>query len=218
MRLLTRFYAPYLTVLLLGAAAGARFCPPPWCETALALLTGWLWCATAVVCCFVWSVLGERTDADGLPQFMLYFGVLTVAVLLDDAFRLREFLGARLGIGGRAVYAGYAGLLILGARIHRHEIRKSELRLLGSAILFLGLSLAIGAFPGGGPWRALLEGGLKLLGAAGWLGYFTTTGSRALRLPYAVAPGAARPAYAETGSSRMGRSTASLTEAQQRSQ
>lgn len=235
MRPLLRCYAPYLLILLLVAAACARcgIAPYmlmrepqnlgglPWYAGGFSILTGWLWCATAVVCCFVWSILGERSDADGLPKFMLYFGMLTIALMFDDAFQFHEHADEWFGVGEKVVYAGYLGMLLVGLGLYRHEIRKSELRLLASALACLGLSIVVDVFQGrfdalAGPWRILFEDGFKLLGAAGWLGYFTTTGSRALRLPFAAAP--ARPAYAETGSSRIGRSTTSLTEAQQRSQ
>lgn len=59
------------------------------------------------------------------------------------------------------------------------------------AAVFLGLSLFVDGLQDLfgerlGPWRILFEDGFKLLGAAGWLGYFTTTGSRALRLSFAA--------------------------------
>lgn len=177
MRSLIRVYAPYVLLLLAAAAAGARWDAPAY----LSMVTGWLWCATAVVCFFVWSILGERPDADGLPRFMLYFGLLTIAVMLDGAFQLHERAALRFPAGDKAIFAAYLGMTIVGARLHRHEIRKSEVRLLASALVFLGLSLLFN-----GPRRGLWEDGFKLLGAAGWLGYFTTTGSRALRLSFAV--------------------------------
>lgn len=205
MRSLTRAYAPYALLLLAAAAACARWdIAPyllmrepqnlgqlPWYAGACSMITGWLWCAAAVVCFFVWSILGERPDADGLPKFMLYFGALTLALMLDDAFQLHEQAAARFLAGDKAVFAAYLGMLITGARLYRHEIRKSEVRLLASAIVFLGLSLLVDGLQDLygerlGPWRILFEDGFKLLGAAGWLGYFTTTGSRALRLPFAV--------------------------------
>lgn len=199
MRTLIRVYAPFFLLLALAAAACARWNLPvhlftqepqvlarlPWYAGGLAMITGWLWCAAAAACLIAWSLLRARRDADRLPAFLLYFGLFTLWVLLDDAFQFHERSEAWFGIREKAVYAAYLAVLLFGLFSFRYEILRSELLLLGSAALFLGLSVIVDVLQSLygerlGPWRPLFEDGFKLLGAAGWLGYFWTTASGAL--------------------------------------
>ena len=199
MRILIRVYAPFFLLLALVAAVCARWDLPvhlftqepqvlarlPWYAGGLAMITGWLWCAAAAACLIGWSLLRARRDADRLPAFLLYFGLLSLGVLLDDAFQLHERSVAWFGIREKAVYSAYLAVLVLGLFSFRYELLKSDFRLLLSSALFLGLSVIVDVLQSIygerlGPWRPLFEDGFKLLGAAGWLGYFWTTASGAL--------------------------------------
>lgn len=208
MRNMVRIYTPAVLLLGLVTTACLRWSLPaslfmrepqrlgqlPWYAGMLAMVTVWLWCATATTCLFAWSVLRGRPGADRLPAFLRYFGVLTIAVMLDDAFQLHEKAGW-FGLDEKLVYAAYFAALLRGLISFREELLQSQPRLLVSAALFLGLSVFVDArqyhydarF---GPWRILVEDGLKLLGAAGWLGFFWTAAGRSLRFRVSNRPAA----------------------------
>lgn len=205
MRNQIRLYLPFLLMLVLAAAVCARWSIPahmfmrepqtlgrlPWYAGLFSLAGGWLWASAATACLMGWSILRRRPGSDRLPVFLLYFGLLTIAVLLDDALQLHEHADA-IGIPEKATGAIYLAVLLGGLISFRDEILRSDFRLFASAILFLGLSVIIDALQsiygeGLGPWRILLEDGFKILGAAGWCGFFWTTASRSLHLPVPAA-------------------------------
>lgn len=211
MRYTARLYAPAVLLLGLVTAACLRWSLPaalfmrepqrlgqlPWYAGMLAMVTVWLWCAAAAACLFAWSVLRGRPGAERVSAFLRYFGALTIAVMLDDAFQLHEKAGW-FGLDEKLVYAAYLAALLRGLFAYREELLQSQPRLLASAALFLGLSVFVDAgqyyFDARfGPWRILVEDGFKLLGAVGWLGYFWTAAGRSLRLPVSDRP-AASPA------------------------
>lgn len=200
MRGMIRFYAPFFLLLALAAAACARWDTPIWLlmrepqnlghlpryAGLFSMLTVWLWGASAAACLLACGVLRARRDADRLAAFLLYFGALTVMVMLDDALQLHE-QAENMGIPAKLIFGSYFAGLLAGLFSFRREILDTDYRLLASAAGFLGLSVFVDVLQmrygdALGPWRILFEDGFKLLGAAGWLGYFWTTASRSLRL------------------------------------
>lgn len=198
MRSLIRLYGPFVLVLALVAVVCARVGVPPylltrepqnlggvaWYAGSLSMLTGWLWCSTSAVCLFGWSVLRRRSRADRLPSFLLYFGLLTLALMLDDAFQMHEQADG-FGVPEKAFYAAYLGALLVGLFTYRFEVRRSEFLLLASGGFFLGMSIVVDVLQARygeslGPWRIYFEDGFKLLGAVGWLGFFGASANRAL--------------------------------------
>jgi len=197
-------YGPFVLILALVAAACARFGVPPylltrepqnlggvaWYAGSLSMLTGWLWCSTSAVCLLSWSVLRRRPREDRLPSFLLYFGLLTLALMLDDAFQLHEQADG-FGVPEKAFYGAYLGALLAGLFTYRFEVRRSELLLFASGGFFLGLSIFVDVLQARygerlGPWRIYFEDGFKLLGTVGWLGFFWAAATRALGAPPAA--------------------------------
>lgn len=159
----------------------------PWHAGLCSNLTALLWCAAAASALLGWVVLRERQDQKGRGAFLLHFGALTLALMLDDIFLLHEHVYTwYLGVPEKAVFAAYLAASLYGFRAHAAAIRATEIRLLASAFVFLGLSLFIDAFQYRleeklGLWRIFFEDGFKLLGAAGWLGWLSRAAVSELR-------------------------------------
>lgn len=121
-----------------------------------------------------------------MAQFLLYSGSLTTLLTLDDFFLLHDNLMPEyLGISGKLLGVGYGCLILLGTLRHHKSIRNTDYIVLLSALGFFGLSILVDSLQylvEGviGSWRVLLEDGFKLLGIAGWLGYYCRCGLTAI--------------------------------------
>src|SRR6187399_2150439 len=106
-----------------------------------------LWCATAAICLFSSNLLRQR-GAHRAAGFLLWSGLMTAGLLIDDFFMFHEYL----------------------ARVHRGLILEADYRLLVTALVLFAGSMTLDLLNGGGYWN-LAEDGCKLLGIASWFGY-----------------------------------------------
>src|SRR5690606_11945290 len=108
---------------------------------------GWLsnlgsviWLVGASVCLFTAAVLSSGP----WRPFLLHMGLLTAVMGMDDLFLLHDgVLPQALGVDEEWVMGAYA--LGLGSTLflHRHRLRQTCLPLLGLAISFFALSIAV---------------------------------------------------------------------------
>ena len=137
-----------------------------------------LWCTSAAICLFSWIILSHRLYETEFSNFILCSGLMTVLLLIDDFFRLHEYIFPKfLGLPEKIVIMGYGTLVIIGFINFRKCILKTKFLILLVAIGFFGLSLGVDLFQKYieqlvGQWRILFEDGFKLLGIISWLGYF----------------------------------------------
>jgi len=137
-----------------------------------------LWTAAAVVCLFCWALLRNNPDMRRLSTFMLFSGIMTMILLLDDLFLLHEeIFPCQLGIPQKFVLLGYMGLTLCGLVVFRKSILGTDYLLLLIALGFFGLSVFVDVFDHEidaliGDWRYLFEDGFKFLAIVSWLGYF----------------------------------------------
>ena len=189
---LAMLYAPALAVLALAALVSVYAAIPIGFfvrDPAVTLgghpLTGaqshlgvLVWCAAAAAC-LVSSASLRRTQIDKeRASFLLWFGVITAALLLDDLFLFHENLAHRyLRLNEETIFAAYGlGVAVCAARFRR-TIRRSPYPLLLLALVFLGVSLSIDFFQDRwqSPWRVGFEDGFKFLGIVSWSGYLILT-------------------------------------------
>ncbi|MCP3952590.1 MAG: hypothetical protein GY697_10305, partial [Desulfobacterales bacterium] len=141
----------------------------------------------ATICLYSWSILRYSPGAKENAAFLLYSGLVTTILLLDDFFLLHEELfPLYLGMSEKIFYVGYAGLILYGMVKFKRCTLKTEYVLLLIALLFFGLSVVTDSFQHhlevfAGDWRILFEDGFKLLGIVSWLGYFFRFSSLAIR-------------------------------------
>lgn len=135
-----------------------------------------LWCSTATGCLLVYAALRAHPTAARERRFLLWMGLLTAWLMMDDLFLLHEVvLPDKLGLPSAAVYAVYAATTLAVLLRYRAVVVQSDSLLLLVAGCFFGISVlsdlaadvAHVRFKG----RGFLEDGCKLLGIAGWFSY-----------------------------------------------
>ena len=136
-----------------------------------------LWAAAMAVCFFTFIALRRTGNNEDISRFVLFSGLLTLILLLDDLFLIHE------GIGNYATeYIVPIIVIIFYILIifrFRNAILKTNYIFLVIATGLFALSLAFDVvqsidsalFQGG--MRVLLEEGSKFLGIVSWLAYFT---------------------------------------------
>lgn len=149
-----------------------------------------LWAGAAAICFFGWAVLRQYPDERRFSLLLLCIGILTTHLLLDDMFTFHESLYPYyFGWREETTYAIYALAAIAGVIAFRKTIIKTDYLLLFLALGFLVLKLVVeecdehpqrifgqwapyfnpeNIF---GPWRIMIEDGLKLFGIVSWLAY-----------------------------------------------
>lgn len=139
-----------------------------------------LWTAAATLCLVTWAATNGQ--AGSTRWFFLYFGLLSVALMLDDLFMLHEtapafFLGLDGGVGELLPFALYALAFLAGIVLYRQQLFADDGLFFLLALAFLALSVFVDLIQPWvqsqiGDWRILFEDGFKLLGIAGWFWFF----------------------------------------------
>ncbi|RDV14734.1 hypothetical protein DXT99_13595 [Pontibacter diazotrophicus] len=138
------------------------------------------WCAAAVLCIFSWLVFRQNESEKTLSSFLLYFGLLTLALLFDDFFQLHDYIFLfYLPISEKLIFLSYGILMLSGLIIFRDYIlMQTDFFVFFTAFVFLGLSIVVDSLQHqlqpflGEDIRILLEDGFKFFGIVGWFGYF----------------------------------------------
>ena len=145
-----------------------------------------IWAATMGICIFTFFIL-RRTDGNGgLAKFLLFSGLLTLILLIDDFFLIHEWLYDYTS--EFIVPVVFLILFILLVFRFRKIILDTDYIFLIAAIVFFGISLVLDVLQSrvviiSGGVRTLMEDGCKLLGIISWLTYFARTGLAELRSP-----------------------------------
>lgn len=138
-----------------------------------------LWSATASICVFTATVLRRNSVKNEMVQFLLGSGVFTSILLVDDFFLIHEqFAPKYLGINGKVLFLSYSIIAVVLFFRYRRIIYRNEPALLLLSVAFLSGSVMVDVLSGivfelvGPDMQFLIEDGSKLMGIAGWLGYF----------------------------------------------
>lgn len=140
-----------------------------------------IWTAAASICLFTSLVLRKWKSDRLVADFLLYSGVLTTLLMLDDFFLIHETVALR----DRYLFLAYLlGVVFIMVRF-RKLIQHSAYELLFVSLFFFGLSLFVDVGQNRveeviGDWRILVEDGFKFLGIVGWFAYFARYCFRAL--------------------------------------
>lgn len=124
------------------------------------------WSIALGACVLAWVGTGTT-----LRSPFLWGGVLTVAALADDGFRLHESYYPTVGVGEKLLAVVYAAAGIAYVWRYRDFIRRHAVGLFALAIVLLGISLGTDQLlEEDAPWLA--EEGAKFLGIVAWALYF----------------------------------------------
>lgn len=141
----------------------------------LAAITVCLWTAAAAVA--LAATLGRPWRDRAVGGLLVVMGLLSLALALDDQFRLHEDVLPRVGVTEEMTYAGYAVLGLVGLIRARAAVRaRPDTVVLVASVGLLGLSVGVDLVQGlleevglSEDARVYVEDGLKLCGAAVWL-------------------------------------------------
>ena len=137
-----------------------------------------VWCAGAAICFVTQTLLREQEGQKEMRAFLLWSGLITSMLLLDDFFQFHDgLIPMYLGKGEDPVYLGYALITAWYLIRFRRVIFASEWSVLFAALAFFALSMVVDAFQEqwSSPWRILFEDGFKLLGIVSWSSYLIRT-------------------------------------------
>ncbi|MBD2039822.1 hypothetical protein [Microcoleus sp. FACHB-672] len=137
------------------------------------------WCAAAAICLFSFALLQNHYRSRRMHSFILYSGILTSVLLLDDLFMIHEEVAPKyLFVPEKFVYLIYALMLLVYLVKFRKTILKTDFSLLVLALAWFALSIVFdkGIIPLS---PSLLERGFdfyledaaKLLGIVSWFAY-----------------------------------------------
>jgi hypothetical protein len=134
-----------------------------------------LWLAAAVSSFLTASVL-RRKGVPASIRFHVVSGILSTILLFDDLFQGHEYFAPQvLHIREHTVYAFYALAIPTYLFVFRRKILSEEGALMGLALLFLGLSMAVDVPNFTSYGSGLLEDGFKFLGIASWAAFYLRT-------------------------------------------
>ncbi|MBI5943336.1 MAG: hypothetical protein HY864_03130 [Chloroflexi bacterium] len=138
------------------------------------------WGASAAVSIFA-GLIG-KSKAPSAASFLIYSGIFSALLLLDDLLQLHEgFFQYDLHIPEELVLALYSAIAILIYFRHRKFILPSQYFILLSSLMFFGFSLSVDTFLDDIPGENLLEDGSKFIGILTWFGYYTSLGYETIR-------------------------------------
>ena len=145
-----------------------------------------LWSASASICLLTSAVLHRVSSRSKTKAFILGAGLLTVVLMLDDAFLVHEKIAPRyFHLSSNILFALYGVMITVFLISFRHIILRSDYILLVVSFGFLAASVVFDKLHDYGLFyllgvdsvgvKYLLEDGCKLLGIAGWFTYWAPT-------------------------------------------
>jgi hypothetical protein len=149
------------------------------------------WSSTVAICFFTATFVARRATARPIGRFLYASGLLTLLLLLDDLFQLHErVFPLSLGIPEPIVFLVYLSVTLAFLLGFRRVILEGDFLLLGLALGFFGLSVAVDVFTDRELY--LWEDGAKFVGIVAWLAYFVRVSARVLHRPRLVAASSPR--------------------------
>lgn len=130
-----------------------------------AMFTLLVWAAAASVTLFSSVVLRRAHEQEG-ARFLLFGGLITTLMVLDDAFLLHETVGYRLGDHQEIFFVIYGLATAVFAWIHRRRLGPALVLLVAAFAMWLASAAVDFVMHADAPF--IVEDGLKLVGVALW--------------------------------------------------
>ena len=131
-----------------------------------------LWCATVAVCLFSAVIAGKKGQKKE-QWFLLFFGLLTLAMLVDDLFMFHDFVFPEyFHVPQEWVYLVYLIIIMIYSFVFYRIIFRTDYILLMTAFVFFALSLFYDIKMPQRGIANLFEDGFKLCGIVHWFVYF----------------------------------------------
>lgn len=148
----------------------------PASDGVLTWLSAFAWSATVAVVLLAAWLLGRSRPGSRRVRFLVGMAILSTILAVDDVFLVHERLVPRFGIAEEVLFATYVGGFLLFVRAFRDVLVETDLRLLGSAIVFFAATLLVAYGPDQvDPPFWLLPDTYTFLGVGAWLAYHLHT-------------------------------------------
>jgi hypothetical protein len=133
------------------------------------------WAFTAAICLFS-SIIQKQDNNQATSKFLLYSGLLTMWLLLDDMFGFHDsILPYHLMIPEELVYLIYITIVLVYLAKFKTVILGCEYVIFSIAFCFFALSVLIDLFLEQQGFLSLIEDGFKLFGIVTWFIFFFKT-------------------------------------------
>lgn len=138
-----------------------------------------VWWAGASIALFAAALLRHARGDRASSAFLVWSGVISAVLTLDDLFQFHEDLAPRhLGLHDKIVVFAY-GVAVLAylVRFRRAILRSAYPLLLAGLVLFGGSNVVDLVLQGRwlSEWRIFVEDGFKLYGIVSWTAYLVVT-------------------------------------------
>jgi len=135
-----------------------------------------LWCASAAVSLFAFVLAYGAHRRTGPAAFLLYAGVFTGVLLLDDFFMGHErVFPAIIGIHEDLIYASYAVLFAIYLVVFRKDLLRNDSKILVLSVLLFAISILIdelveidGLIKNNSVFHRVTEDGSKFVAINAW--------------------------------------------------
>lgn len=135
-----------------------------------------LWSATAAICLFAALIVHALKAPAALSGFMLFAGLLTGWIVLDDAFLLHESILPGLGLPQNLIQISYVALALVYLFLNRAYVRAGEWALLLGAGLMMAASIGLDLIVESRSAQAVItEDAFKFYGYGLWASYHIAT-------------------------------------------
>ncbi|BAY60062.1 hypothetical protein NIES22_01190 [Calothrix brevissima NIES-22] len=132
-----------------------------------------LWCSCATICLFSYAILKQNNRYRELTGFLLFSGLLTSFLTLDDLLMLHEeVFPLYLKFPEKLFYVLYLMTILFGFGKNFQAIKKTEFIILSAAIVFFILSILSDKIHNH-HIVAVMEDVFKIIGISTWLTYLT---------------------------------------------
>lgn len=135
-----------------------------------------LWSFSAAVCFFSYALLKKIKIKPDVLRFILFGGLISTVMLLDDLFMLHEYIYPRhFGINQKIIFSCYGLLVSYYLFEFRAIIKETYYLFILLALCLFALSVLVDILPKNLlPWHHLFEDGPKFLGIVSWFSYQLT--------------------------------------------
>lgn len=170
--LISRYYDILIDNFFREPAAILKFNPFLGIMSNLGVL---LWTFAAAICLFV-AVLLMKNGSRKIGAYLLYSGMLTFVLLVDDFCLLHEHIFPQyLNVSEKVFYGAYILAMLFFFILFAKIILQTDYIILLIACAFLALSIVADLVLRQTGIAVLIEDGFKLFGIVTWLIYFSRT-------------------------------------------
>lgn len=140
------------------------------------------WSASAAICLFTANIIKSNAALVEWYKALLFVGLLTLMLGLDDVFLLHELIFPAIGIPEKGVILTYGVILLTWLAKYKNLLKQTEYHLLVIALVFLGLGAVSEKTDLELVDKYFFEDATKFIGIVSWFVYLSHLSTYVLKL------------------------------------